>query len=134
MKIYISSSWRNQHAVEMLTKLLRDRGHSVKSWIENNFGEFHNHVTKKLDFETWVNSKESDQSFAFDITGAMDCDLHIYVSPGGVDCAVEIGASFAKAIPVIALMSKGDQFGLMRKVFKHVFTRYVDLISYISLL
>ena len=30
MTIYIASSWRNQHAVEMLTALLRERGHTVE--------------------------------------------------------------------------------------------------------
>ncbi len=35
MKIYIASSWRNQHAVEMLTSMLRVRGHEVLSFVEN---------------------------------------------------------------------------------------------------
>ena len=39
MKIYIASSWKNQHAVEMMTDMLRDKGHSVLSFVENNFGE-----------------------------------------------------------------------------------------------
>jgi len=56
--IYIASSWKNQHAVEMLTTLLRQLGFVVLSWIENNYGETHNHVTKKFDFETWVNTNE----------------------------------------------------------------------------
>ena len=29
MKIYIASSWKNVHAVEMLTALLRDKDHEV---------------------------------------------------------------------------------------------------------
>ena len=29
MKIYIASSWKNQHAVQMMTALLRERGHEV---------------------------------------------------------------------------------------------------------
>jgi len=51
MKIYIASSWKNQHGVEMLTALLREKGHVVVSWVENNYGEEHNHVTKKFPFE-----------------------------------------------------------------------------------
>lgn len=83
MRIYIASSWKNQHGVEMLTSLFRQKGHEVISWIENNYGESHNHVTKKFDFETWVNSPESDQSFEFDTHGAGTCDVFIYYGPAG---------------------------------------------------
>lgn len=79
--IYIASSWKNQHAVEMLTSLLRNRKFEVISWVENNYGENHNHVTKKFDFETWVNLPESNQSFEFDAHGAMTCDIFIYLGP-----------------------------------------------------
>ena len=34
MKIYIASSWKNQHAVEMLTDILRYKGHDVVSFVE----------------------------------------------------------------------------------------------------
>lgn len=61
MKIYIASSWKNQPGVEMLTKLLRYKDCEVISWIENNYGENHNDVTKKFSFEEWVTSSESDQ-------------------------------------------------------------------------
>jgi len=118
MKIYIASSWRNEHGVVMLTRLLRDRGHSVDSWIENNYGEKHNHVTKALPFEEWVQSTESDQSFQFDTNGAITCDLFIYYGPAGSDAAAELGAAWASGIPCIGLSAKGDGLGLMRKMVK----------------
>ena len=34
MKIYIASSWKNQHAVEMMTDKLRENGHKVISFVE----------------------------------------------------------------------------------------------------
>lgn len=34
MNIYIISSWKNQHAVELLTSKLREQGHDVKSFVE----------------------------------------------------------------------------------------------------
>lgn len=132
MRIYIASSWKNQHAVEMLTTLLRDRGHEVMSWVENNYGESHNHVTKKFDFETWVNTRESDQSFYFDTNGATQSDLVIYLSPSGKDAAAEVGAAWACGVPVLGLYSKGEDFGLMRKMIRVWFERYVDLLNYIA--
>ena len=137
MKIYIASSWRNQHAVEMLTAILRERGHDVLSWVENNYGEGHNHVTKKFDFETWVNSSESNQSFAFDTASAMLCDLFIYVGPAGKDAAAECGMCYGQRIngnhvPMLALYAKGEDFGLMRKMFDGWYGRHQDLLDAIS--
>lgn len=129
MKIYIASSWKNQHAVEMLTVLLRDNSHEVISWVENNYGETHNHVTKKFDFETWVNSDEAWQSFDFDTNGAMNCDLFIYVGPAGKDAAAECGMAYAKGIPMIGLHAKGEDFGLMRKMFTKWYGRYTELLE-----
>lgn len=139
MKIYIASSWKNQHAVEMLTNLLRNKDFDVISWVENNYGENHNHVTKKFDFETWVNSKESNQSFEFDTHGAMTCDIFIYVGPAGKNAAAECGMCYGqrlsgRLIPMFALWSKGEYFGLMRKMFDCFYSRYFDLISDIELL
>ena len=132
MKIYIASSWKNQHAVEMLTALLREKGHEVISWVENNYGEDHNHVTKKFDFEEWVNSNESWQSFDFDTNGAMTCDLFIYVGPAGKDAAAECGMAYGKGVPMIALHAKGEDFGLMRKMFIAWYGRYTELLNAVN--
>ena len=132
-KIYIASSWKNQHIVEMLTAELRKQGWEVISWVENNYGENHNHVTKKFDFETWVNGPESDQSFEFDTNGAATCDLFIYVGPAGKDAAAECGIAYGRKIPMVGLFSKGEDFGLMRKMFIHWFGRYTELLQFTKL-
>jgi hypothetical protein len=128
MKIYIASSWRNQHGVEMLTYLLRKDGHEVISWVENNYGEMHNHITKKFDFETWVNSEESDSSFNFDTKGATECDLLIYYAPSGKDACCELGAAWGAKVPIFGLYAKGEDLGLMRKMMTAWYTRYTDLL------
>jgi hypothetical protein len=128
MKIYIASSWKNQHAVEMLTALLRQNGHEVISWVENNYGENHNHVTKKFSFEEWVNSPEADQSFEFDTNGATQSDLVIYLGPSGKDACAEIGAAWASGVPIIGLYAKGEDIGLMRKMMLRWYYRYTDVI------
>ncbi len=132
MKIYIASSWKNQHTVEMLTALLREQNHEVISWVENNYGEGHNHVTKNFDFETWVNSDESWQSFDFDTNGAATCDLFIYVGPSGKDAAAECGIAWAKGIPMIGLYAKGEDFGLMRKMFLKWYSKYTELLEAVN--
>jgi len=132
LKIYIASSWKNQHGVEMLTELLRQMGHEVISWVENNYGETHNHVTKRFQFEEWVNSDDADQSFEFDTRGATESDLVIYYGPAGKDACAEMGAAWAKNIPIIGLHAKGEDLGLMRKMVHTWVSRYTDLLKMVQ--
>ena len=131
MKIYIASSWKNQHAVEMLTSLLREKGHDVFSFIENNYGEGHS-AKKPMNFEKWVNTEMAERSFEYDTNGATTSDLVIYISPSGKDAAAECGMAWAKKIPIIGLFAKGEDFGLMRKMMFRWFERYTDLLSYVQ--
>jgi hypothetical protein len=129
MNIYIASSWKNQHAVELLTDALRKQGHVVISWIENNYGEDHG-PDKPLDFEAWVRTPAAERSFIFDTTGAANCDLFIYASPGGKDAAAECGIAYGAKTPKMwALWAKGEDFGLMRKMFDKWYTRSDDLLK-----
>lgn len=133
MKIYIASSWKNQHAVEMLSWFLRDEGHEILSFVENNYGEGHNHIAEKpMPFEQWVQSPESDQSFQYDTTGATKADLVIYIGPSGKDAAAECGMAWASGIPIYGLHAKGEDFGLMRKMFTQWFYRYQDLMIHMQ--
>lgn len=129
MKIYIASSWKNQHAVEMLTDLLRKQNHEVISWVENNYSENYS-IAKGTDFEEWVYTDEAEKSFLFDTNGAVNCRLFIYMSPGGKDAAAECGMAYEAGVEMIALYSKGEDFGLMRKMFSKWFGRYADLLEY----
>lgn len=120
MKIYIGSSWKNKHGVEMLTKWLRGYGHEVISWIEQCPKE----GNSNFNFELWVQTGEAQQSFMYDITGATTSDIFIYYGPAGKDCCCEMGAAYAKGIFIIGLYTKGEDLGLMRKM---VSTWYYDI-------
>jgi hypothetical protein len=127
MKIYIASSWKNQHGVEMLTALLREKGHKVVSWIENSYGE-----KKDFDFEEWIKTDIAYQSFLFDTKGATESDLVIYYGPAGKDACCEIGAAWAKRVPIIGLNAKGEDLGLMRKMMLcwcDLYTEVLDVIE-----
>lgn len=138
--IYIASSWRNAHGVELLTAALRAVGFTVISWVENNFSEDHNHVTKKMDFDTWINSENSYQSFAFDVAGAMGCDVFIYYGPAGMDACAELGVAWREAqiferenqLLILGLWSKGENIGLMRRMVDCWFSRPSELLEYIK--
>ena len=127
MKIYIASSWKNQHGVEMLTALLREKGHEVISWIENNFGELE--TIRELSFEKWMKTEGAQRSFEFDTNGAATSDLVIYLSPSGQDACAEVGIAWAKNIPIFGLYAKGEGIGLMRKMMVEWFERFPDLLD-----
>lgn len=120
MKIYIASSWKNQHAVEMLTEHLREKGHQVSSFVENSYGEQAGHFATEngtpIPFDKWVNSDRGKKSFEYDTNGATKSDLVIYVGPSGVDTWAEVGAAWASSVPVVGLYAKGESSGLMRRM------------------
>lgn len=132
MKIYIASSWRNQHGVQMLTQVLRNAGHTVISWIENSNKEMVRAGIIDFDFEEWVATEDSNQSFEFDTNGATTCDVFIYYAPAGKDACAELGAAWASGILIIGLYAKGEDLGLMRKMVSQWFTTVDELIEYIS--
>ena len=131
MKIYIASSWKNQHAVEMLTSLLREKGHEILSFVENNYGEGHS-AKKPMDFEAWMDTEMAKHSFKYDTDGAAKSDLVIYISPSGKDAAAEVGIAWANGVPILGLYAKGEDFGLMRKMFTKWLERYTDVLDYVD--
>jgi hypothetical protein len=127
MKIYIASSWKNLHAVQMLTGLLRadeDIDSTVLSFVENNHGEVGQFSTrhlatldgKPINFDDWVWSERGEKSFKYDTGSAMESDLVIYIGPSGTDAWAEVGDAWAKGVPVYGLWAKGEPAGLMRRM------------------
>ena len=135
VKIYIAASWKHQHAVEMLTSMLRDKGHRVLSFVENNNEDpdCKKAGVKALPFEEWVWSDSGRRSFSYDTTGAMTSDLVIYIGPSGKDAAAELGMAYAKCVPIYGLLGKGEDFGLMRRMVDWHYD-YRSLLSKVELL
>lgn len=124
MKIYIASSWKNQHGVEMLTAILRNKGHEVISWIENN-----NEESRDMPTSQWLKSAYADKSFEFDITGATTCDLFILYTYAGNDAHAEMGAAWAKGITILGLWQKGYDEGLMSRMVSDWSENISDLVG-----
>lgn len=137
MKIYIASSWKNQHAVEMLTEYLRRAEHEVLSFVENNHGENPNSslnekaYVKPVPFDEWCQSEDGTRSFRYDTKGATESDLVIYIGPSGTDAWAEVGAAWARGVPILGLWAKGEQAGLMRRMVEW-FANYRDLLLMVA--
>lgn len=130
MKIYIASSWKNQHAVEMLTDLLRARGYEVTSFVEKAV-EDEGRDNLKWDFDEWVMSEDGREQFEYDVQGAMTADLVVYIGPSGTDAWAEVGAAYGRAVPIYGLWAKGEPAGLMRRMMMAWFTDHCQLLDFL---
>lgn len=131
MKIYIASSWKNQHAVEMLTILLREKGHTVESFVEKAVND-EGRSGMKFDFEEWINSEDGQRKFKYDTASAMYSDMVIYIGPSGTDAWAEVGAAYAKNVLIFGLWAKGESAGLMRLMMDHWFLDHKELLDRID--
>lgn len=130
MKIYIASSWKNQHAVEMLTQLLRISGYTVISFVEKVCTD-EGRSGLKSDIENWINSKDGEEKFFYDLEGATKADLVIYIGPSGADAWAEVGAAYGSGVPIFGLIAKGESIGLMRRMVSW-FYDYYELIKVVN--
>lgn len=130
--IYIAASWKHQHAVEMLTDILMGNNYDVKCFVRNCYQPDRTEADNNFDFESWVETPMADKCFKYDVDGATLSDLVIYIGPSGKDAAAECGAAWAKCVPIIGLHAKGEDFGLMRKMFTKWFDDYKDMIEYVN--
>ena len=128
MKIYIASSWKNYHCVELLTWHLEEAGHTVMSFVRKAIQAEGRDL--KFDIEEWIASKDGWQKFYYDLDSAMAADVVIYIGPSGTDAWAEVGAAWAKGVPIYGLWTKGEQAGLMRLMvwwYKDVFELLKDI-------
>ncbi len=154
MEIFITSSWKNRHAVEMLTDLIREKGHKVHSFIENAPScERRIHIEKihtskrnimstdrsglegciniKDDGEQWINSISGGGKFKYDLDQVTKVDVVVYLGPSGLDGWAEIGAAWGSGVKILGLWSAGDQIGLMRHMVEWC-DNYKDLLKKIG--
>lgn len=129
MRIYIASSWKNQHAVELLTDLLEDNGYSVASFITEARRINGPALSGKFDVETWIASEDGEHMFIYDLQGACHSDVVIYLGPSGTDAWAEVGAAWASDVPILGLWAKGEPAGLMRRMMEVWFTDFRELLE-----
>ena len=115
LTIYIASSWRNQHAVEMITTMLEERGHEVVSFVRKAVNA-EGRENLRFDVDKWIASEEGRKKFEFDTNGATTSDLVIYIGPAGTDAWAEVGAAWASGKVILGLWAKGEPAGLMRRM------------------
>lgn len=127
MKIYIAASWKHQHAVEMLTERLEEKGHSVLSWLRE--GRPEEAFLSRRELEHFIYSDEGRRVFDFCAQSATGCDIVIYLGPSGCDAWAEVGAAYGKGIPILGLLAKSEEVGLMRLMIRSWHSSVADLVD-----
>ncbi len=130
MRIYIAASWKHQHAVEMLTERLEDAGHAVLSWLRE--GRPEEAFLSRRELAHFINSDEGRRVFDFCAGSATGCDLVIYLGPSGCDAWAEVGAAYGRGLPVLGLLAKSEEVGLMRHMVRSWHRSVTELLEAVS--
>ena len=130
MKVYIASSWRNEHAVRMLTAEIRKLDIEVASFVEEaaKIERLAKNVNRDT-LEEWIWSENGKQKFKYDTNNAMGSDAVIYIGPSGTDAWAEVGAAWANGVPIYGLWAKSEPAGLMRRMMYAWFSDYRELLD-----
>ena len=123
MRIYIAASWKHQHAVEMLTERLESMGYEILSWLRE--GRPEEAFLSRRELAGFINSNDGRRIFRFCIESATKADLVIYLGPSGCDAWAEVGAAHGAGVPVLGLLAKAEEVGLMR----HMVDKWFDSVN-----
>lgn len=127
MRIYIAASWKHQHAVEMLTERLEEKGHEILSWLRE--GRPEEAFLSRRELDSFIYSPEGRRIFEFCAGSATGADLVIYLGPSGCDAWAEIGAAHGAGVPVLGLLAKNEDVGLMRHMVHHWYSSVSELLE-----
>jgi hypothetical protein len=132
MRIYIAASWKHQHAVEMLTERLEQDGHEILSWLRE--GRPEEAFLSQRELTYFINSEAGRRVFHFCASSATGADLLLYLGPSGCDAWAEVGAAYGRGIPILGLLAKSEEVGLMRHMVRSWHKSVGELLEAVRLL
>lgn len=111
LNIYIASSFRNLHAVDLLVERLRDAGHVVLDWTR--FAPPLPAGMRPEERRAVLDSDDRGRIFEFCTGASGGADLVIYLGESGQDAACEVGIAFNAGVPVFGLGGPLEAPGLI---------------------
>ena len=132
MRIYIAASWKHQHAVEMLTERLEQAGHEVLSWLRE--GRPEEAFLSQRELAHFIHSDEGLRVFRFCAESATGADLLVYLGPSGCDAWAEVGAAYGRGVPILGLLAKSEDVGLMRHMVQMWHSSVEELMESVRLM
>ena len=139
-KIYVASSWRNQHYPEVIT-MLREAGHDVYDFRNPPSGDEGfkwNSVSE--DYLVWTPQEYREQlkhpkavrQFTNDIEAMESCGVCVMVLPCGRSAHTEAGWFAGKGKTTIAYIPEKQEPELMYKLFSTVCCSMDELIEFLN--
>lgn len=111
LSIYIASSFRNLHAVDMLMHRLRESGHLVLDWTKLSAPLPSG--LQPAERRALLDSDARGRIFDFCAQACAGADLVIYLGPSGQDAACEAGMAFNAGVLVYGLPGPLEAPGLI---------------------
>ena len=128
MKIYIASSYRNLHAVQLLRDALTAEGHTILDWtvfVPPLSTYFQSERKAALD------DPGRNEVFDFCTEACGRADAVLYIGPAGQDSACEVGIAYAAGVPVFGIAGPLEEPGLiLRKCVRCWFQTAGDFLDY----
>ena len=139
-KIYVASSWRNQHYTDVVNRL-REAGHEVYDFRNppKGTGGFHWSDVDE-DYMNWnvaqyregLKSPRAEQQFANDIEALTWADTCLLVLPCGRSAHTEAGWMAGAGKKVIVYIPEMQEAELMYKLFDFVSGDLDEIIGYLK--
>lgn len=111
MNIYIASSARNLHGVQLLRDALIERGHNILDWTALA-PPLPDHLSPE-ERRLALDSDERGEIFDFCAKACQEADVLIYLGPAGQDAACEVGLAYAAGVTTIGLAAPVEKPGLI---------------------
>ncbi len=110
LTVYVASSFRHLHAVQLLCQELRRQGYKVFDWTEKATPPEGLNVSERRE---WMDTDHGGEVFAFCAKACLEADLVVYLGAAGQDAGVEIGMAYGVGRPVLGIRGPLESPGLM---------------------
>ena len=111
VNIYIASSARNLHGVQLLRDALIERGHHILDWTALA-PPLPDHLSPE-ERRSALDSDERGEIFDFCANACLRAEVLIYLGPAGQDAACEVGMAYASGVTTIGLAAPTEKPGLI---------------------
>lgn len=110
LTLYVASSFKHLHAVQLLTRELKKQGYQVEDWTEKATPPEGLTPAQRRD---WMDTDHGGQVFNFCAKACETADMVIYLGMAGQGAGVEIGMAHGAGKPVLGIRGPLESPGLM---------------------
>jgi nucleoside 2-deoxyribosyltransferase len=137
MKIYVASSWRNEHQPAVV-QALRDAGHDVYDFKNPEPGNNGFHWSEiDPDWQSWttvafrgaLEHTVAKAGFERDMTALEGCDICVLVLPCGRSAHLELGFAAGAGKPTLIYITEPQEPELMYKMVDCICTTMEELLQ-----